>query len=235
MQNRLTYESLEKLAIGRPVDRLDHMTALCAGKKVLDIGCYDETALEKRGTGHWLHGRILEVAGEVTGIDISAKLPPEGLVTGGNGRILRRDAVRMDLEGIDAPAIQVVVAGEFIEHLEHPLEFFREVKRKLPGREFIVSTPNGACFANTLMGMIGREVQHPDHLQNFTFKTLNTMCMRAGFDSWEIVPYRFYATEMILAATGPKRLFVKFVQACIRGVERLFPLLSFGYIVRIRA
>lgn len=234
MQTELTYESLEKIAIGKPVDRLDHIAALCAGKTVLDIGCYDETALEKRGTGHWLHGRILEVANEVTGIDISEKLPPEGLATGSNGRILRRDAARMDLDGIHVPGIQIVVAGEFIEHLEHPLEFFREVKRKLPGREFVVSTPNGVCFANTLMGAIGREVQHPDHLQNFTFKTLNTMCLRAGFHSWEIIPYRFYATEMILASTGKRRMLVKFVQTFIRGVERIFPLLSFGYVVRIR-
>jgi 2-polyprenyl-3-methyl-5-hydroxy-6-metoxy-1,4-benzoquinol methylase len=234
MQTGLTYESLERIAIRRPVDRLDHIAALCAEKTVLDIGCYDETALEKRGTGHWLHGRILEVANEVTGIDISEKLPPEGLVTGSNGRILRRDAARMDLDGIHAQGIQIVVAGEFIEHLEHPLEFFHEVKRKLPGREFVVSTPNGVCFANTLMGTIGREVQHPDHLQNFTFKTLNTMCLRAGFHSWEIIPYRFYATEMILASTGTRRMLVKFVQTFIRAMERIFPLLSFGYIVRIR-
>ena len=114
------------------------------------------------------------------------------------------------------------------------MEFLRELRRKLPGREFVLSTPNGVCFANTLMGTIGREVQHPDHLQNFTYKTLNTMCMRAGFQSWEIIPYRFYATEMILASSGAKKRFVGLVQGCIRVVERCFPLLSFGYIVRVR-
>lgn len=234
MRPKLTYESLEKVAIGKPVDRLDYISSLCTRKTVLDIGCYDETALEKRGTEHWLHGRILQRATEVIGIDISEKLPPEGLVTASNGKILQRDAVGMDLQGITADAIQVIVAGEFIEHLEHPMAFLREVKQKLPGRELVLSTPNGVCFANTLMGTIGREVQHPDHLHNFTFKTLNTMCLRAGFDSWEIVPYRFYATEMILASSGTKRMLVRFVQACIRVVERVFPLLSFGYVVHIR-
>jgi len=170
----------------------------------------------------------------VTGIDISDKLPEQGLETGANGRILRRDAALVELHGIDADAIEVIVAGEFIEHLEHPLQFFRELKRTLPGREFVLSTPNGACFANTLMGTIGREVQHPDHLHNFTYKTLNTMCLRAGFQAWEIVPYRFYATEMILASSGARRWFVRLVQGCIRMVERCFPLLSFGYVVRGR-
>ena len=234
MRPVLSYESLEKLDVSAPVDRLDYIASRCEGRAVLDIGCFDETALEKRGTEHWLHGRILGKARRVVGIDISDKLPPEGLETGANGRILRRDAARLDLQGIDTDAIEVVVAGEFIEHLEHPMEFLRELRRKLPGREFVLSTPNGVCFANTLMGTIGREVQHPDHLQNFTYKTLNTMCMRAGFQSWEIIPYRFYATEMILASSGAKKRFVGLVQGCIRVVERCFPLLSFGYIVRVR-
>ena len=50
----------------------------------------------------------------------------------------------------------------------------------------------------------------------------------------EIIPYRFYATEMILASSGLKKRFVTLVQGCIRVVERCFPLLSFGYIVRVR-
>ena len=234
MQHVLSYESLEKLAVPAPVDRLDYIASRCEGRIVLDIGCYDETALEKRGTRHWLHGRILGEARYVTGIDISDKLPPEGLETGANGRILCRDAARLDLHGVDVDEIEVVVAGEFIEHLENPLEFFRGIKRALPGRELLLSTPNGVCFSNTLMGAIGREVQHPDHLQNFTYKTLNTMFLRAGFKSWEIIPYRFYATEMILSSSGAKKRFVALVQACIRVVERCFPLLSFGYIVRVR-
>src|SRR5690348_3546321 len=144
------------MKVRRPVDRLGYISSACADKVVLDIGCYDETALEKRGTGHWLHGRILEVARDVIGIDISDKIPVDGLQTGTNGKILRRDAVRLDLDGISAEQIQVIVAGEFIEHIESPIVFFREVKQKFDGRELIISTPNGVCFANTLMGMIGR-------------------------------------------------------------------------------
>ena len=233
-QRILSYESLEKLDVGAPVDRLAYISRACTGRSVLDIGCYDETALEKRGTPHWLHGRILAVAKSVVGIDISEKIPDEGVASGRNGIIFRRDAAKLDLSGIDASGIDVAVAGEFIEHIENPLEFLRAVKRNLDGREFILSTPNGACFANALMGSIGREVQHPDHVHNFTYKTLNTVCLRAGFRSWEIIPYRFYATEMIMASSGTKKLFVRFAQSCIRVVERFFPLLSFGYVVRIR-
>lgn len=230
----LTYATMEKLRVAQPIDRLAWIADACEGKFVLDIGCYDETALMKRGTPHWLHGRIVSRAARVVGLDIADVIPEAGVRTGVNAIIHRRDAASLDVDGLDVLGVDVIVAGEFIEHLECPLGFLREVKRQYDGCELIVSTPNGVCFANALMGSIGREVQHPDHLHNFTYKTLNTLCMRAGFRSWDIIPYRFYATEMIMASRGPRKALVVAVQSGIRLVEWLFPLLSFGYIVRAR-
>lgn len=234
MPQALTYETLEKLKVRRPVDRLSFMTDICRGKTVLDVGCLDETALIKRDTEHWLHGRISTVARNVIGIDISERIPPEGLPTGPNSVIHRGNGVNPRPENLDGHEIDVIVAGEFIEHIESPLEFFRNLKARFPGRELVISTPNGPSFANTLLGLIGREVQHRDHIHIFSYKILNTLCLRADFVEWEIIPYRFYATEMILQSSGPKRIFVRFVEASIRLVERMFPLLSFGYVVRMR-
>jgi len=42
----LKYETLEKLPVGRPVDRLSYIAECCRGKTVLDVGCFDETALQ---------------------------------------------------------------------------------------------------------------------------------------------------------------------------------------------
>jgi hypothetical protein len=89
-------------------------------------------------------------------------------------------------------------------------------------------------FANTLLGTIGREAQHPDHVQIFTFKILNTLAVRAQFDEWEIIPYRFYATEMIMNSTGAKRALAVVTERMVRIVERMFPLLSFGYLIKAR-
>ncbi|MDP1678921.1 MAG: class I SAM-dependent methyltransferase [Candidatus Nitrotoga sp.] len=225
---------MAKLPVQRPVDRLSYIADLCREKAVLDIGCFDETALAKRDTEHWLHGRIRAQARCVTGVDSSNLIPPEGIRTGGNSIILRGDGVDIEREILQSDNFDIIVAGEFIEHIESPLRFFKNMKQAFPGRVLVISTPNGACFANTLLGSIGREVQHPDHLHNFSFKILNTLCRRSGFQDWEIVPYRFYATEMILQSRGVRRIFVVFVERCIRVVERLFPLLSFGYIVRAK-
>ncbi len=58
----LKYETLERIEVSRPVDRLAYIVELCRSKRVLDIGCLDETAIIKKDTEYWLHGRIAEVA-----------------------------------------------------------------------------------------------------------------------------------------------------------------------------
>lgn len=229
----LTYETLERIAVSRPVERVAFIAEQCRGKHVLDIGCLDETALEKRETDDWLHRRIGVVATAVIGIDSSDRLPEDGLVTGSNSRILRGNGVEPDITAADARKIDIIVAGEFIEHIDNPLAFLSNMKRLFPGRMLVISTPNGACFSNALLALIGAEAQHPDHLLTSTYKTLNTLCRRAGCSDWQIIPYRFYAAEMLLQSRGLKRMLVKIVEQGIRGVEWLFPLRSFGYIVRI--
>jgi SAM-dependent methyltransferase len=229
-----TYTTLERLSVSRPVDRLEHLTALCTGKVVLDIGCLDETALVKRDTQHWLHGRIAQVARQVVGIDSSDQIPPGGLATAAHARIHRGDAMAIDSSLLQSAPFDLVVAGEFIEHVRDPLQFLAQLRQALPGRELVLTTPNGPSAANALMGCIGREAQHPDHLANFSYKILHTLCRRAGFEQWEVRPYRFFATEMILNSQGWKRAAAQTAQGGIRVVERLFPLLSFGWIVRAR-
>lgn len=51
----LKYTPLEKIPVHRPVDRLKYLSDLCEGKRVLDIGCYDETAIDsKKETSYWV-------------------------------------------------------------------------------------------------------------------------------------------------------------------------------------
>lgn len=226
----LTYATLERIAVSAPVDRIGFIAARCKGKRVLDIGCLDETALAKRGTGEWLHARIAAEAASVIGIDLSDKLTDEGLVTAPNARIVKGDGTRPH---VPAAEIDIIVAGEFIEHLENPLAFLREMKARYPGHELVLSTPNGASLANGLMGLAGREAQHPDHLLTSTYKTLNTLCRRAGVRAWEIVPYRFHAAELLISSRGAFRLFVQLAERAIRLGERIAPLRGFGYILRI--
>jgi hypothetical protein len=234
MAQSLTYDTLERLSVSRPVDRLGFIVDLCRGKRVLDVGCLDETAVEKHDTESWLHGRISTVADRVIGIDSSANIPSNGLQTGPHSIIVRGDGIDPEVPQLWDVEIDQIVAGEFIEHIEEPLLFFRNLKRRFPGRELILSTPNGTSFANMLLGLIRREAQHPDHIHVFTYKVLNTLCLRAGFQDWEIVPYYFYATEMKLRSRGLTRIAAIVAERAIHIVERFCPLLCFGYLVRVR-
>lgn len=230
----LSYTHFEKLPVRRPVDRLAYISDLCAGARVLDLGCLDETALIKKDTQHWLHSRIFAVAREVLGVDSSRLVPAEGLATAPNARILHADATDPDPALLDGYSPEVIVAGEFIEHLPDSSTFLRNIKKHYTGRTLILSTPNGCSISNLLLGLASREVQHPDHLHNYTFKTLHTMCLRAGFEQWDIIPYRFFATQMILSSTGVRHAAAIVAEKSIRAFERFFPALSFGYIVAVK-
>jgi hypothetical protein len=235
---QLEYTPLERLKVSRPVDRVDFIGRACEGFRVLDLGAMDETAwAAKRGRGTWLHEEIGSGALAVDGIDNSALVPAEGLRTGPNATIRRGDITDPDLlVATLAHAPDVVVIGELIEHLENPLQFLKRLAAidRLAGKTLILSTPNATALHNVLVGLAQRESTHRDHLYIFSYKTLATLCTRAGFHEWEIIPYYSRFTEMQERHLGVLRLAVRATQRLVNMFEWLFPLLSFGYIVRIR-
>jgi len=233
----LRYTPLERLDVPRPVDRVGYIAAACRHRRVLDLGAMDETAWQaKRGQGTWLHEEITRTALEVVGIDNSPVVPEEGLRTAPNGVIRRGDVG--DPERLVAAlqgAPDVIVAGELLEHLENPLQFLRRFAGSAPlaGKTLLLTTPNSTALHNVLIGLARRESTHHDHLFIFSYKTLATLCTRAGFAHWEIVPYFARFTEMQQRHRGLARLAVRATERIINLFEWLFPLLSFGYIVRV--
>jgi hypothetical protein len=237
-QPPLLYTPLERLSVPRPVDRIKFIAQACTGKHVLDLGAMDETAWRpKQGSGTWLHEEIGRNAISVVGIDNSALVPAEGLRTGPNSSIQRGDIT--DPEPLVAALVHtpdVVVIGELIEHLENPLQFIKRLAGigRLSGSSLILSTPNATALHNFIIAMGKRESTHRDHLFIFSYKTLATLCSRAGALEWEIIPYFSRFSEMQERHSGLLRLAIRAVQGVVNLFEWLFPLLSFGYIVRIR-
>lgn len=235
---RLAYTPLERIAVARPVDRIEYLRRCCASKVVIDLGALDETAFAaKRGSGTWVHEEIAKVAARVIGLDNSDRVPPQGLTTGPRS-VIYRGAVE------DLPNLlrdqnckpDVIVAGELIEHIASPLEFLRllRLQPELRGKTILITTPNATALHNVLVGLASRESTHPDHLCVLSFKTLNTLFSRADFPEWAIMPYYARFTEMKERQRGMARSFVTASERLINAGEWLFPILSFGWIVHAR-
>jgi SAM-dependent methyltransferase len=232
---QLRYEPLERLSVPRPVDRICYVVDACRDRVVLDLGAMDETAVDaKRGRGTWLHEAIAGVASRVLGVDSSTQVPAGGLETAPNARIVRGDIEHLArLLDEHAYSPDVVVAGELIEHLPNPLAFLRSLasSERLRGRTLLLTTPNATAVHNVAIGLVSRESTHHDHLCILSFKTLNSLCRRAGLAQWRIVPYRAAFPEMRARNRGLRGAVVAAGEKVVNGLEWLFPLLPFGYIV----
>jgi hypothetical protein len=84
-----------------------------------------------------------------------------------------------------------------------------------------------------LLALLWRESQHIDHVHIFSYKTLNTLCKRAGFKSWKIYSYHVKFSEMILQSSWVKRVLLISFERIINFFEYLFPLLAGWLIVEI--
>lgn len=235
MSEPVAYAPFERLRVGRPVHRVPYLVEAALGKRVLDLGAYDETALTKAGTSYWLHGELSRTAALVIGVDNSEDLPEEGIETGPNSRILK-----VSLDSLPKLTKQydfdVVVAGELIEHLRDPFGFLVDLRADplLAGKTLMITTPNATALHNCGLACLSRESQHEDHLQIYSFKTLNTLFTRAGFVDFEILPYHVLFSELCLRTRGIRRRLVQALELGVHGVETLFPLVSGGWIVKAR-
>jgi len=233
--SHINYTPFEKLKICKPVYRIPWILRQAQDKTVLDLGAFDETALNKVETPHWLHGRLAQVASQVIGIDNSDQLQKEELQTSNKSKILKRHIT--DLEEITYnESFDLIVAGELIEHLPHALEFLDKIKqlKNMSGKQFVLTTPNATSFHNAALALFKRESSHKDHLQIYSYKTLNTLCERTGFQSWEIIPYHVQFSELLLKKKGVHRRLITFCEKSVNAFEWLFPMISGGWIVNIR-
>jgi len=232
MMQKLKYIPLEKILIGKPVSRISYITSKCIDKNVLDLGCYDETALVKKNSGTWLHEEIVKVAKYVYGIDNSKSLLENNVSISSNSKIEYGDVTDLKILGDFNP--DIIVAGELIEHLPNVLNFFKNIKMMYSGKKLICSTPNASSYTNSKLSLLKRESCHKDHLQIYSYKIINTLCLLSGFEEWEIIPYHIYYTEMIMGTTGINKSVTIFAEKIINIIEKIFPLSSGGLILHVK-
>lgn len=229
----LKFTPLEKLKVHKPVDRLLYISQFCKNKKVLDIGCYDETAIKlKKNNGYWLHGLIARAAKKVIGIDSSEQIKSE-IKTGPRSKIIRLNLYDINESFAKNNKVEVIVAGELIEHIPDVTKFLQLLKKLYPKKILLLSTPNATSLISILLAIFSRESNHKDHLQIFSYKTLHALCIKNGFKKFKIIPYNVKFSEMYLKSSRVTGFFILLLEKIINVGENIFPMLSGGYVVKI--
>ena len=160
----LARRALTLRAAWRPsvADRATFLEARCRGKVVVDIGCVAHD-VARMASPLWLHRRLATAAARCVGVDVDAA-GVEAM------RSLGFDAIEHDLrEGLGPLAslvpVDVIVAGEVIEHVEDVGMLFRAASSALTGSgELIVTTPNPYAPARVRAARRGVVWENVDHI-----------------------------------------------------------------------
>ncbi len=224
---------LAALRVPRPVDRYDYVRERCRGLRVLDLGAYDETEVdrEQHDSWRWLHAEIASVAKEVLGVDASPKLRDSGGVDTNCGTRIVYGTVEK-LEPILAEfQPDLIVAGEIIEHTQDTLGWLSQIAAVAPGTRLLATTPNTTSVINLALAFLRRENAHPDHIQVYSFRTLATLAGRVPMRGVSIRPYYYDPHLFFGKVPGSAAPVVSGVNRVLRAIQYLFPLTAFGLIL----
>lgn len=165
------------------VQRVDFVKSLCAGKKVLHLGCtnwpYTAEAIENNML---LHNEIGKIAGELYGFDYDQQ-GIDLLSASGIQNLYRADLEKLDEVALDE-TFDVIVAGEMIEHLNNPGLFLKGIQRFMNAdTKLVITTVNAYCGMRfAIYGLRGKggnaEPVHPDHVAYYSYSTLKVLVER---------------------------------------------------------
>ncbi len=210
---------LYRLPPATVVDRIEFLTRLVIGRRVVHVGFSDAGCQEMQaGAGTWLHRHLATTAASLVGLD----LDEAGVEA---ARRAGFDAHAVDCQDADAVAslglapADVVIAGEVIEHLEAPGPFLDALRPLVrPGGLLVLTTPNAAGLGNALVALAGYEVNHPDHVTLFSCRTLTTLLERHGWSTVEV--HTFVPRLKRSAAVSGKLRLIRAGGAALLWLER---------------
>jgi SAM-dependent methyltransferase len=233
-QRRLVH----RLPRARLVDRAGYVTDRARGRRVAHVGFADAGFRQCHAQqDRWLHAHLRGVAATLVGLDIDA----EGVAA---AQAQGYEAHRVDCCEPDAVAAlglepaEVVLAGEIIEHLDATGAFLDALHLLCrPDGVLVLTTPNAYGWMNPLAALAGYEVNHPDHVTMFTWRTLSELLARHG---WEVVESATFVPRVgALADAGWRLRLLGAGARAVLGLQRLVartvaPFVADGLIVVAR-
>lgn len=166
-----------------------HLSALAAGRSVLDIGTAGSVSeYLPHNVEHWLHARLKRVATDLVGVDIDRAGIAYAATHG--WKIECANCETMNL----GRRFDLAVMVEVIEHVETPSRAIANTLEHLvPGGRLYITTPNPGYLGDVLRTLRGRAMSVQwDHQAMFAPEHLQSMCDRHGFALTEVKLFTHY-------------------------------------------
>lgn len=227
--NELTQATMvHRLPKAPRVDRVTFLVEQARGRRVIHVGFVDTGCRSmQEHAGAWLHGHLADAATSLVGIDVDEPGVKEAADAG--YEVYAADC--RDPQALRELAIepaQLVIAGEVIEHVDDPGAFLAGLHAVLaPGGQLVVTTPNAYGLFNVLASLAHREINHPDHVMMFTWRTLTNLAARHG---WQPVETHVYVPSVKeLSGRGMAARLLGVAARFAVSLERFLARLGRGY------
>lgn len=183
-------EMVHHLPEAKVVDRIEYVSGLARGKRVIHVGFVDAGYEDMQAaTGTWLHEHLAAVASSIVGIDVDEAGVERAKARGYEAYVA--DGRQPDvLASLGIEPAELLIAGEVIEHLDDPGSFLDGLHGLLaPGGTLVLTTPNASGLLNGFAAMAGAEINHPDHVVLFSWRTLTNLLARHGWEHVRTATY----------------------------------------------
>ena len=186
-------------------DRIELLSGLATGKRILHIGCCDHIPLlsEKIVSGRWLHSKLTQLATYCVGIDVDAAAVAEARTLSKLDNIIHGDITRDNkIPVISEDVFDYAIFGEVLEHIGNPVSFLSAFLQNYRAnvREIVITVPNAFRGKNILNIFRSRETINSDHRFYFTPYTLAKVASDAGLTLTSIQIARYSQPGLIKRA-----------------------------------
>jgi Methyltransferase domain len=179
-------------------NRLNLLTDLAVGKRILHIGCCDHIPLlrEKLASDTWLHGRVTRVAAQCVGIDIDDEAVKRAREFSKLDNIFCGDITAESMmPEVGDTVFDYAIFGEVLEHIGNPVQFLKSFLSTYGEnvRQVIITVPNALRGGNIRNVFRSRETINSDHRFFFTPYTIAKVAWDAGLSpvSIQMAHYSF--------------------------------------------
>lgn len=192
MSDEITQQDMvHRLPPAQLVDRADYLIEAIRGRRAAHVGFVDSGCWSYHDRfDSWLHAHLDAAASSLVGLDLDEAGVQRALELGFAAHAVdARDPEAVAALGLDP--VDVVVAGEVIEHLDDSGSFLEGLHSLVaPGGRLVVTTPNASGLLNAgAAALAGYEVNHPDHVTLYSCFTLTNLMQRHGWEVDEVATY----------------------------------------------